>query len=180
MKGSPIVSTIIIIIALLGIYIGARNILPKEEVAVDQHEGHDHGGHGHDHGDHDHGDHDHEDHDHSDHDHGDHAEHTDHDDSSLETQFEFTFSTKPKSIKITQPSTKKEIINTTDLSGLEHLATANISLEGHSVELAVEIEWVQPQEMNIAIISISPARHGSKQATLKSESNIDDIAEFHW
>lgn len=158
MKGSPIIASIVVVLILLGLYVGTRSILldGDDKVTPDSHAGHGHSSSPSD------------------------QPTTGHDDSSLETQFEITFSTKPKSIKITQPSTQNEIINTTDVDSLEFLETRNISLEGHHVELAVEIQWAVPGAMNFAEISLSPARHATKKATLKSETHIDDIAEFHW
>mgnify|MGYP005996186295 CR=1 FL=1 len=155
MKGSPIIATIVVILILLGIYAGTRTLLldGNDKVETDPHAGHNHGAE---------------------------APATGHDDTSLETQFEITFSSKPKSIKITQPSTKKEILNTTEIDDVEFNTTAQMSLDGHHVELAVEIQWENPGPMNFAEISISPARHATKSATLKSDSDIDDIAEFHW
>jgi len=173
MKGSPIVSTIAIILVLLGMYAGVRYILPKDQPAIDPHadHGHKHGPNGEHLGPEDYLDHG---------DNSDHNHTSDHDDSALETAFEIACSTKPKSIKISQPDTKKVIFETNEIDGLEHLTAATISLNGHSVELAVEIQWEEPGKMNFAQISISPANHATKQATLKSETHIDDIAEFHW
>lgn len=159
MKGSPIISTLIVILVLLGLYTVTRTVLLGDaDKAQTEHAGHDH--------------------DHEGHDHGSHA--TGHDDSSVETQFEVVFSTKPKSLKITHPVTKQDIINTTEFDSLEWLGEAAISLEGHTVELLVEVTWENPGEMNFVQISLSPAKHATREATLRSEGDISDIAKFNW
>ncbi|SHJ61147.1 hypothetical protein SAMN02745181_2176 [Rubritalea squalenifaciens DSM 18772] len=158
MKGSPIIATLIVIVVLLGLYTVTRTIvLGDADKAQAAHAGHDHSGH-------------------------DHAAHgsTGHDDSSVETQFEIIFSSKPKSLKITNPVTKQEIFNTSEIDSVEWLGEAAISLEGHVVELLVDVEWENPGAMNMAVITLSPAQHASREVTLRSEDNISDIAKFNW
>lgn len=164
MKGSPIIATAVTIIVLLGLYLGIRSILLPEDPKpkTSKHSGHDH--HSHDH--HDHGQ-------------GDHSE-EEHDDSAVETDFELYFSSTPKSLKISLPTSNEEIFNVAEFDSPEWLETGVISLEGHSVELQVDIEWETPNEMNMVEIILSPAAHAPRSKTLRNDDNISDIAEFNW
>ena len=157
MKGSPIIATAITIVVLLGLYIGMRAIILPEDpqtAAADPHAGHDHSSH---------------------------QEATNgHDDNALETDFELYFSSIPKTVTITQPSTKKEVVKITDIDSAEWTGSGTVSLNGHFVELQIDVEWQTPSEMNFAQIVVSPARHASRDKTLRSDGNISDIAEFNW
>jgi len=157
MKGSPIIATAITIVILLGLYIGMRAIILPEEpqkATADAHAGHDHSSHG---------------------------EATDgHNDNALETDFELYFSSIPKTVTISQPSTKKEVVKITDIDSAEWTGSGTMSLNGHFVELQVDIEWTTPGEMNFVQIIAGPARHASREATLRSDGDISDIAEFNW
>ncbi|MFC5050362.1 hypothetical protein ACFPK9_07040 [Rubritalea spongiae] len=164
MKGSPIIATAITILVLLGIYIGMRSILLPEgtQPANDDHAHHDHAGH-----------------DHSGHDHP-HDEHSGHDDSAVETDFELYFSSTPRSLTIVQPATEKQILKVTDFESPEWFGSGTLKLTGHHVELQVDVEWETPTEMNMVEIILSPAKHGSRSKTLRSDDNISDIADFSW
>jgi|GEM_PF-1644312 hypothetical protein len=157
MKGSPIIATAITIVVLLGLYIGMRAIILPEQpksATADPHAGHDHSSH---------------------------QEPTGgHDDSALETDFELYFSSIPKTVTITQPSTKNEIVKISDLDSAEWTGSGTMSLEGHFVELQIDVEWQTPSEMNFVQIVASPARHASRDKTLRSDGDISDIAEFNW
>jgi hypothetical protein len=157
MKGSPIIATAITIVILLGLYIGMRAIILPEEpqkAAVDAHAGHDHSSHGEAKGG--------------------------HNDNNLETDFELYFSSIPKTVTITQPSTEKEILKITELDSAEWTGSGTMSLDGHVVELQIDVEWTTPGEMNFVQIVVNPARHPSRQATLRSDGDISDIAELGW
>jgi hypothetical protein len=157
MKGSPIIATAITIVILLGLYIGMRAIILPEEpqkATVDAHAGHDHSSHGEAKGG--------------------------HNDSALETDFELYFSSIPKTVTITQPSTKKEVLKITDIDSAEWTGSATMSLNGHDVELQIDVEWTAPSEMNFVQIVVNPARHPSREATLRSDGDISDIAELVW
>lgn len=155
MKGSPIVATAITIVVLLGLYLGMRTILLPEspKPAKTAHAGHDH---------------------------GTKTPTEDHDDSALETDFELYFSSTPKSVVITQPATDKEILNITEFDSPEWTGTGVMNLEGHHVELQVDIIWNTPSEMNFVELVASPANHATKKATLRSDSDISDILELSW
>ncbi|MFC4992940.1 hypothetical protein [Rubritalea tangerina] len=166
MKGSPIIATAITIVVLLGLYMGMRTlILPDSLDAQEKHAGHDH-------------DHDHP-HPHP-HPHPSEDNHGDHDDSALNTDFELFFSSIPKSVTISQPSTEKEILKLTDISELEWSGPGVLNLNGHHVELQVDIEWVTPQDMNFVQVIVNPAQHASREVTLRSDDHISDIAELSW
>ena len=157
MKGSPIIATAISIVVLLGLYIGMRAVILPEEPesnSVDAHAGHDHGSHNKATGG--------------------------HNDNALETDFELYFSSVPKMVTITQPSTKKEVLKITDLDSLEWTGSGIMSLNGHFVELQIDVEWETPSEMNFVQIVASPARHASRDKTLRSDGDISDIAELNW
>jgi len=157
MKGSPIIATAITIVVLLGLYIGMRAVILPEEAqsdVVDAHAGHDHGNH--------------------------QETVAGHDDNALETDFELYFSSIPKTVTITQPSTKKEVLKITDIDSSEWTGSGILSLNGHFVELQVDIEWQTPGEMNFIQIVASPARHASRDKTLRSDGNISDIVELAW
>ena len=157
MKGSPIIATAITIVVLLGLYLGMRAIILPEApqaTAVDAHAGHDHSSQQEPAGG--------------------------HDDNALETDFELYFSSIPKSVTITQPSTKKEVLKITDLDSAEWTGSGTMSLDGHFVELQIDVEWQTPSEMNFVQIVASPARHASREKTLRSDGDISDIAEFNW
>ncbi|MEO1857855.1 MAG: hypothetical protein ABGY95_10910 [Rubritalea sp.] len=157
MKGSPIIATAITIVVLLALYMSMRSIILPEEpnsATVDAHAGHDHSSH---------------------------QEPTGgHNDNALETDFELYFSSIPESVTIFQPSTNKEVLKITDLDSSEWTGSGTMSLDGHFVELQVDIEWQTPSEMNFAQIITNPARHASREKTLRSDGNISDIAEFNW
>ena len=157
MKGSPIIATAITIVVLLGLYVGMRAIILPEApqaTAVDAHAGHDHS--------------------------SQQEPAAGHDDRALETDFELYFSSIPKSVTITQPSTKKEVLKITDLDSAEWTGSGTMSLDGHFVELQIDVEWQTPSEMNFVQLVASPARHASREKTLRSDGDISDIAEFNW
>lgn len=157
MKGSPIIATAITIVVLLGLYVGMRAIILPEApqaTAVDAHAGHDHSSQQEPAGG--------------------------HDDRALETDFELYFSSIPKSVTITQPSTQKEVLKLTELDSAEWTGSGTMSLDGHFVELQIDVEWQTPSEMNFVQIVASPARHASREKTLRSDGDISDIAEFNW
>lgn len=154
MKGSPIIATAITIIVLLGLYMGMRTILLPEDskVAANSHAGHDHAP----------------------------SSSTGHDDSALETDFELYFSSTPKSLTITQPSTEKKVLKITEFESPEWFGSGVMSLDGHHVELQVDVEWESPAEMNMVEIILNPAKHASRSKTLRNDDNISDIADFAW
>ena len=157
MKGSPIIATAITTVILLGLYIGMRAIILPEEpkkVTADAHAGHDHSNHGEAKGG--------------------------HNDSALETDFELYFSSIPKAVTITQPSTTKEVLKLTDIDSAEWTGSGTMSLTGHFAELQIDVEWLTPGEMNFVQIIASPASHASREKTLRSDGDISDIAEFNW
>lgn len=156
MKGSPIIATAITIVVLLGLYLGMRAVILPEspKPAADPHAGHDHAKQSQPAGE--------------------------HDDSALETDFELYFSSPPKSVKITQPASGKEVLSIAQLDSSEWTGSGTMSLDGHHVELQVEVEWVTPSEMNFIQIIVSPARHASREKTLRSDDDISDIAELVW
>lgn len=155
MKGSPIVATAITIIVLLGLYLGMRAILlPETPVATTAA--------------------------HADHDHSSHQANGGHNDSALETDFELYFSSTPKSVKVTQPSTQKEVLTLTEFDSPEWTGTGTISLDGHHVELQLDIVWQTPGELNFVELVASPAKHATKKATLRSDGDISDIIELRW
>ena len=181
MKGSPIIATAITIVVLLAIYLGIRSVLLPEGATPNTAAHHDHHGHSHDdcsechhnigHGhDHPHGE--------ADHPHADEADH--HDDTALETDFEIYFSSTPKTLTITQPSTGETVISTSEIDTQEWFGPGVINLDGHHIELQVDVEWLEPSEMNMVEIILNPARHASRSKTLRSSENISDIAEFQW
>ena len=155
MKGSPIVATAITIVVLLGLYLGMRAILLPEspKPAAASHAGHDHSSE---------------------------SKKGEHNDSALETDFELYFSSTPKSVKITQPSTGKEILNITEFDSAEWTGSGTMSLDGHHVELQIDIIWTTPGEMNFVELVASPANHATKKATLRGDSDISDIIELSW
>lgn len=167
MKGSPIIATAITIVVLLLMYLGIRAVVLPEDgsTASDPHAGHDHGSH-------------------AGHNHGDHADHgnapAEHDDRALETEFELYFSSVPASVSIKQPSTGKEVFKLNDFDSPEWFGSGKINLEGHAIELEVEVTWKEAAEMNFVQIVLNPARHAGKEKTLRSDGDISDIAEFNW
>lgn len=106
--------------------------------------------------------------------------HTSHDDRTLDTEFELYFSSLPKSVKITQPAIQKEVLNITEFDSPEWIGSGILNLEGHFIELQVDIEWQTPNEMNFVQIIVSPDKHASREKTLRGDDNISDIAEFNW
>ena len=176
MKGSPIIATAITIVVLLCLYLGIRAVVLPEDgsnAAVA------HAGHGHE-------DCNHEGCSHESHDHGDHAGHNhgnapaEHDDRALETEFELYFSSVPASVSLKQPSTGKEVLKLTDFDSPEWFGSGKLNLEGHAIELEVEVTWKDAAEMNFVQIVLNPARHAGKEKTLRSDGDISDIAEFNW
>lgn len=133
--------------------------------------------HGHDHGSHDHSGHGHSHDSDSDHSHDSDSEH---DDSTVETDFEIYFSSTPKSLIISQPATEEEVLKVTEFDSPEWLGTGVLSLDGHHVELQVDVEWEEPAEMNMVEIILNPAAHASRSKTLRNDDNISDIADFNW
>lgn len=169
MKGSPIIATGITIIVLLCLYLGIRAVVLPEGVQPVAGGGHGHDHHGHDHHGHDHGGHDH----------GSHGD-GGHDDTALNTDFEIFFSSIPKSLTITQPLNSQEVLKVESFDGVEWTGSGVLNLTGHDVELAVDVVWNEPSEMNFVQIVLSPDKHQSKSATLRSDGDISDIAEFNW
>lgn len=157
MKGSPIIATAITIVVLLGLYLGMRAVIlpesPKAQ-ASDSHAGHTHA--------------------------APKKSTNGHDDSALETDFELYFSSVPKSVKITQPSLNKEVLSTTEIDSTEWNGTGTVNLDGHHIELQVEVEWLSASEMNFVQLIVSPASHASREKTLRSDGDISDIAELSW
>lgn len=155
MKGSPIVATAITIIVLLGLYLGIRAVLLPEtpKPAAAAHAGHDHASH---------------------------VDKGGHNDTALETDFELYFSSTPQSVTITQPSTGKEVLSITEFDSPEWTGSGTMSLDGHHVELQIDITWISPGEMNFVEVVASPAKHTTRKATLRSDSDISDIVELRW
>ncbi|WP_018969765.1 hypothetical protein [Rubritalea marina] len=164
MKGSPIIATALTIVILLGLYLGMRALILPEGVQPVANSGH-----GHDHGGHDHGDHGH-----------DHGDAHGHNDTAVESEFEIYFSSMPKRMSISIPSTGKELFNVEEFDSQEWNGSATLNLEAHHIELQVDIEWEQPENMNFAQIVLNPEAHAGKEFTLRSDENISDIAEFEW
>ncbi|MGJ8672137.1 hypothetical protein [Rubritalea sp.] len=158
MKGSPIIATAITILVLLGLYMGMRTILLPEDPKPQPGEHADHHGHNHEAP----------------------ASNGGHDDSALETFFEIYFSSTPKSLSISQPSTEKEILMASEFDSPEWTGSGIVSLDGHNVELQIDVEWENPAEMNMIEIIVSPAKHASRSKTLRNDGNISDIADFAW
>lgn len=157
MKGSPLIATIIVILVLLGLYAGMRTLLLDKTPSTDSHAGHDHSGHSHS-----------------------KSADTGHDDSSIETHCELFFSSPPSSFTLTDPVSQKQILSISEFDSNEWSGGINLSLEGHHIELQVDVTWADPAEVTFVEINFSPARHASKKATLRGDGNISDIAEFHW
>lgn len=155
MKGSPLIATAVTIIVLLGLYVGMR-VLILDDVPQGVEE-HDHGSHG---------------------DEGEEA--GGHDDSALETQVDVLFSSTPTVFRVVHPVTEKVLLEVKDVEGTEWSGPVTMSLEGHDVELLVEVEWATPGQRNFVQVSLSPENHATKQVALSSEENISEIAEFHW
>lgn len=171
MKGSPIIATIVTIVALLGIYLGIRSVISPAQppAATKQFEEQHH--------DHDHSHQNDEGHEHA---HDDHEDHSHHDDSNVETQFELYFSSPPKSVRIVQPSTNKEVLHITEIDDVEWTGEGSLSLDGHHIELTIDVVWEQPTAINFVQMVVHPDNHESRERTLRDDSHISDIAEFRW
>lgn len=103
-----------------------------------------------------------------------------HDDSALETQVEAIFSSKPTVFRLINPETNKVLLEVKEFEGTEWSGMVTMSLEGHLVELLIEVEWEATGQRNFVQVNLSPDSHATKQATLNSEENISSIAEFEW
>ncbi len=105
-------------------------------------------------------------------------ESTGHDDSKLNTQITLYFSSLPKSLKIQQG--EDVLLEREDLASHIYSDVIVTNIESHVAEILVEVDWNTPSEQNFVEIELAPENHEEKNAFLRGDSNIQDIAIFEW
>lgn len=92
---------------------------------------------------------------------------------------DIAFSSPPKQFTITNPLTDEVILKLDDVTDLEWSGDLNIPKDTESLELRVDATWEKHSGHQFIYIVLSTDEQDAT-STLKSTTNIQDTATFHW
>lgn len=93
---------------------------------------------------------------------------------------EIYFATPPESFSITHPTTGEILINKKNLDSTEWSGDLLVPAPLDDLEINVSATWKSHPGMQFMQITLSPNDRDPASATLRSESDIDTTATFHW
>ena len=93
---------------------------------------------------------------------------------------EIYFSTPPVSFRLSQPTTGKVILSEINDGSTEWSGEIQVPLPLDDLELNAAATWKTHPGIQFMQIVLSPLDRDSSSATLRSETDIDTTAHFHW